>query len=82
MKLKTEVSRKFEHYRKEKARAKMVISRMGKAPRVVVQESLRVKPINIGLMRRNLKEAFEGVNDTVVDLRSMTAYFKTSLKNE
>ena len=42
----------------------MIISRLGKVLRIVLEETLRVKPINVGLRRRKLKEMFEGMINT------------------
>ena len=47
-----------------------------------MEESLRITPLNVGLMRRNLKEAFEEVVDTAMDLRFITKDVKPSFKNE
>ena len=47
-----------------------------------MEESLRITPLNVGLMRRNLKKAFEGVVDATKELKFVAKYVKTSLRNE
>ena len=38
--------------------------------------------MNVGLMKRNIKEAFKGVKDAAVELRFMAKDVKTSFKKE
>ena len=72
----------YQDHSREESRVKLAISRFGKVPKEVLEESLRITPLNVGLMRRNLKEAFEEVVDTAMDLRFITKDVKPSFKNE
>ena len=82
MQLKIELSRKFEDYNREESRAELTISRFSKVPEEGLEESLRVKSMKVGLMRRNLKWVFEGVVNAMMELRLMAKGVETSFKNE
>ena len=80
LKLKIELSRKFEDDNREESRAKLTISKFGEVPEEGLEESLRAKSMNVCLLRRNLKEAFEGVVNATGELNFMAKDFKTSLE--
>ena len=73
----TELRRKFE----EESRARLTISSLGKVLGKGLKGSINVESVNIGGLRRNLKEAFEGVMDAVIDLKFATNNAKVSLKD-
>ena len=77
-KLMTELRRKFE----EESRARLTIFSLGKVLGKGLKGSINVESVNIGGLRRNLKEEFEGVMDAVVDLKFATNDAKVSLKDE
>ena len=76
-KLMTELRRKFE----KESRARLTISSLGKVLGKGLKGSINVESVNIGGLRRNLKEEFEGVMDAVVDLKFATNNAKVSLKD-
>ena len=80
--MKIKLSRKFKDYNREESRAEIAISRFGKVPKEVLGESLRVQPMNVCVIRRNHKEAFEGVVDATVNLKFVASDAKMSFKDE
>ena len=77
-KLMTELRRKFE----KESRARLTISSLGKVLGNSLKGSINVESVNIGGLRRNLNEEFEGVMDAVIDLKFATNNAKVSLKDE
>ena len=47
-----------------------------------MKEFVRMKLVNVGLLRRNIKEEFEGVVNAAVELSFMDKDVKTIFKNE
>ena len=80
--MKSELRRKFEDYKEEESRARLTISSLGKVLGKGLKGSINVESVNIGGLRRNLKEAFEGVMDAVIDLKFATNNAKVGLKDE
>ena len=67
--LKVELSKRFMDYNKEKAKVSVAISRFGTVPEEGLGKSFKIISMDVGLLKRNLREAFEGVMDATVDLR-------------
>ena len=61
LKLRNELSRRFEEYSREESRVKIAISKFGRNPKEMWEGSR-----DISCMRRNLQEAFEGVAEIEV----------------
>ena len=80
-KIKIEHGRMFEDYNREESRAELAISRFGEAPKEGLEDSLKVKPMNIVFIRRKLKEAFEGAVDATMESRFIVKDYLISLQS-
>ena len=59
-KLRSKLGRRFETYNRARSKADLVTARLDSVPRETLRESLRIRLVDATIMKRKLKEAFNG----------------------